>query len=87
MPFIRSLVSKRTAYYFKLVAIIFLLGKIMPTCFYYMEKGLIYIIIIAFLGCQPSSYIKCIKLNMYLSYNIKLVSNAKYIFLARFYTF
>ena len=78
MPLIRSLVSKRTAYYFKLVAVILSLNKIMPTYSRYMEKGLIYIAIIAPLGRQPSSYTKCTKLNMHLSYNIKLVSNAKY---------
>ena len=49
MPLIRSLAFKRTTYYFKLVAVIFLLSKIIPTYSYYMEKGLVYIIIIAFL--------------------------------------
>ena len=67
MPPIRSLVSKRTAYYFKLVAVILLLGKIMPTCSCYIEKGLVYVIIIALSNYQPSSYIKCTKLNMCLS--------------------
>ena len=51
MPLIRSLVSERTARRFKLVAVILSLGKIMPTYSYYVEKGLIYIIIIALLGC------------------------------------
>ena len=78
MPFIRSLAFKRTAYCFKLIAIILLLGEIMPTYSYYAEKGLVYIIIIAPLGRQPSFYIKCTKLNMRLSCNIRLVSNAKY---------
>ena len=50
MPFIKSLVFKRTAYYFKLVAVILLLNKIMSTYFCYIEKGLIYIAIIASLG-------------------------------------
>ena len=58
MPFIRSLVFKRLAYHFKLIAVILLLSKIMPSCLHYMEKGLVYIIIIAPLGCQPSSYFK-----------------------------
>ena len=87
MPFIRSSASKRLTYYFKLVAIILLLGKIMPTYSYYAEKGLVYIIIIALLGCQPSFYIKCMKLNMYSTYNIYLVFNAECIFLTRFYIF
>ena len=86
MPFIRSLASKRTTYYFKLVAVILLLGEIILTYFCYIEKGLVYVIIIAPLGYQPFSYTKCIKLNMYLSYNIKLVSNAKCIFLVYLYT-
>ena len=60
MPFIRSLVSKHAAYYFKLVTVILLLGEIMPTYSYYAEKGLIYIIIIAPLSRQPFSYAKCI---------------------------
>ena len=86
MPLIRSSVFKRLIYYFKLVAVILLLGKIMPTYFYYAEKGLVYITIIAFLGRQPSSYIKYIKLNIYLSCNVYLVFNAKCIFFMRFYT-
>ena len=86
MPFVRSLVFKYTAYYFKLVAIILLLSEIMPTYSCCIEKGLIYIIIIAPLSRQPSSYIKCIKLNMHLSYNVRLVFNTKCIFLIYLYT-
>ena len=51
MPFIRSSASKCTAYCFKLVTVILLLGKIIPTDSYYIEKGLVYIAIIA-----PLSY-------------------------------
>ena len=87
MPFIRSLVFKCTAYYFKLVAVILLLGKIISTYSYYVEKGLVYIAIIASLSCQPSSYAKCTKSNMYLFCNVKLVSNAKCIFLVCLYAF
>ena len=76
---VRSLVSKRTAYYFKLVAVILLLSEIMPTYSHYIEKGLMYIIIITPLSRQPSSYIKYTKLNMRSSCNIKLVSNTKYL--------
>ena len=86
MPPIRSSAFKRTTYHFKLIAIILLLNKIMPTYFYYAEKGLIYIIIIALLGRQPSSYTKCTKSNIRSSCNVRSVSNAKCIFLARFYT-
>ena len=85
MPFIRFLVSKYLAYYFKLVAVILLLNKIIPIYSYYAEKGLVYIIIIALFSCQLSFYIKCTKLNMCSSCNIKLVSNVKCIFLIYFY--
>ena len=84
---VRSLASKRTAYHFKLVAVILLLNKIIPTYSHYMEKGLVYIAIIAPLGRQPFFYTKYTKLNMHLSCNVKLVSNTKCIFLARLYTF
>ena len=50
MPFIRFLVFKHFTYYFKLVAVILLLNKIIPTYSCYAEKGLVYIIIIALLG-------------------------------------
>ena len=85
MPLIRFLAFKRTACRFKLVAVIFLLGKIMPTYSCYMEKGLVCIAIIAFLGYQPFSYTKYTKLNIRSSCNVKSVFNAKCIFLTRFY--
>ena len=47
MPFIRSLASKRAAYYFKLVAVILLLSEIIPTYSCCVEKGLICVAIIA----------------------------------------
>ena len=75
MPPVRSLAFKHYAY---IIAVILLLGEIMPIYSYYTKKKLIYIIIIAFFSCQPSSYIKCIKSNIHSSYNIRLVSNAKY---------
>ena len=78
MPLVRSSASKRTACYFKLIAVILLLGKIMPTYSYYIEKELVYIIIIAPLNHQSSFYTKYIKLNIRSSCNIRLVSNAKY---------
>ena len=85
MPPVRSLVFKRTARHFKLIAVILLLGKIIPTYSCCAEKGLVYITIIALLGCQSSSYTECTKLNIRSSYNIYLVFNAKYMFLARLY--
>ena len=84
MSFVRSLAFKRTAYRFKLVAVILLLNKIIPTCFYCVLKGLVCIAIMAPLGRQPSFYTKYIKLNIRSSCNIRLVSNAKYAFLIRF---
>jgi hypothetical protein len=47
MPPIRSLVFKYLAYRFKLVAVILLFSEIMPSCSRYVEKGLVYVIIIA----------------------------------------
>ena len=76
MPFIRSIVSERRIY---IVLVILLLGEIIPSCSRYKEKKLVYIIIITLFSCQPSSYIKYTKLNIHLSYNIRLVSNTKYI--------
>ena len=87
MPPIRSLVFKRLAYCFKLVAIILSLGEIMSTYSCCAEKGLMYIIIIALLGCQPSSYTEYTKLNMRSFCNVRSVSNIKCMFLARFCTF
>ena len=48
MPLIRSLASKRYTY---IIAVILLLGEIMPTYSRYAEKKLVYIIIIAPSGC------------------------------------
>ena len=78
MPSIRSLVFKCHTC---AVAVILLLGEIMPSYSYYKEKKLVYIIIIAPFSHQPSFYIKCTKLNMCLSCNVKSVSNTKYIFI------
>ena len=77
MPPIRSLASKRRAY---IVAVILLLGVIIPSYSYYKEKKLVYIIIITLFSYQPSSYFKCTKLNIYLSCNVKSVSNTKCMF-------
>ena len=80
MPFIRFLTF---TYYTKLVAVILLFSEIMPSCFYYIEKKLVYIVIIVLSSYQPSFYIKYIKSNMYLSCDIKSVSNAEYLYLMR----
>ena len=74
MPPVRSSASKCCAY---IISVILLLGEIIPIYSCYVEKKLVYIIIMASSSRQPCFYSKCTKLNMYLSYNIKLVSNAK----------
>ena len=82
MPFIRFLASKHRTY---IVTVILLFNKIMPTCSYCVLKGLVYIIITSLLGCQPSSYIKCTKLNIRLSCDIKLIFNTNCAFLICLY--
>ena len=77
MRFVRSLTSKRHA---DIVAIILLLGEIMPTYSCCVLKGLVYVVIISLLGRQLSSYTKYIKLNIHLFYDIRLVSTTKYTF-------
>ena len=78
MPPIRFLASKRRAY---AVVVILSLGKIMPSYSHCDEKKLVYIIIIALSSHQPFFYSEYTKSNMHSSCNIKLVSNAKYLYL------
>jgi hypothetical protein len=78
MPFVKSLASKRCIY---IVILILLLGEIMLTYLCYTKKGLVYIIIITSFSCQFFSYFKYTKLNIHLSYNIRLMSIDKYIYL------
>ena len=77
MPFIRSLAFVR---YILLATLIFLNSEIISPYSHYIKKGLVYITIIAFFSCQPSSYFKYTKANTYFLYNIYLVSTNKYIF-------
>ena len=74
MPFIRSLTSERRTC---VIAVILSFGEIMPTYSRCVSKGLVYVVIMAPLGRQPSFCAKCTKLNMRLSCNIRSVSNAK----------
>ena len=83
MPPIRFLASAR---YTKLVAVILLFSEIMPSCSYCKDKKLVYITIVAFFSRQPSFYIKYTKLNMRLSYNIRLVPDAEYLYLIYLYS-
>jgi len=47
------------------IAAILLLSKVMfPLYSYYAKERLLYIVIAAPFSCQPSSYSKCIKLNV-----------------------
>ena len=82
IPLIRSLASER---YLRLVSLILSLGEIMPSYFYYIEKRLSYIAILAPSGRQLFFYTKCTKLNMRLSYDVKLVFNTKYTYFMRSY--
>ena len=77
MPSIRSLASKHYAY---TIASIISLSGLMPSYSYYTEKGLVYIIIANLSAYQLSSCSKCIKLNIRLSCDVHLMSNAEYIF-------
>ena len=61
------------------MSIILLLSEIMLLYSCCAEKKLVYIIIIALSSRQPSFYVKCTKLNMYLFCNVRLVSNTKYL--------
>ena len=83
MPFIRSLVSKCCIY---VIAVIFLLGEIMPSYSYYNKKKLVYIIIITPFSYQLSSCFKCTKLNIYLFCNVRLVSDIKCLYFIYFYS-
>ena len=44
------------------------------------KKGLVYIIIVAPSSCQPSSCSKCIKSNIRSRYDIRSISDSKYIY-------
>ena len=76
MPFVRSLASK---HYIYVVAVILLLGEIIPMYSCCAKKKLVCVVIIAPFSRQPSSYIKCIKLNIHSSCNVRLVLDAKYL--------
>ena len=48
-----------------------------PTYSCYVKEGLVYIAILAPSSYQPSSYSKYIKLNVRLSYDVRVISNAE----------
>ena len=76
MPSVRSLAFKYRVY---IVLVILSLGEIMPIYLCCAKKKLVCIIITALFSRQPSSYFKCTKSNIYLSCNIKSVSDTKYL--------
>ena len=79
IPKVTSLSS--TARRARTVAVVLLLGKIMPSPYSRCAKeGLIYITLASPLSRQPFSYLECTKANIYLSYNVRSISNAKYIY-------
>ena len=63
-----------------LIAFILSIGEVMPSCSCCIKKGLVYVIIMALSSHQPLSYAECIKVNIYLSYNVCSVSSTKYIY-------
>ena len=75
MPFIRSSTFKR---YILLATSISFNREIISPYFYYIKKGLIYIIIISPFSCQPFFYFKCTKANTYLLCDVRLVPFNKY---------
>ena len=77
MPLIRFLAS---IHYILLATSISLNGEIMSLCSHYAKKGLVYIAIIIPFSCQPSSYSKYTKANIYSLCDVCLVSTNKYIF-------
>ena len=77
MPFIKSLASICCVL---LTTSISLDSEIINPYSYYAKKGLVYIVIIAPSGYQPSSYFKYTKANTYSLYDVRLVFTNKYIF-------
>jgi hypothetical protein len=74
-------------YYNRLVTTILSLSVIMPSYSYYTEKKLVCVAIAAPSGRQPSSYTKYTRVNIRSSYNVRSVSNAKYIRLVILYNY
>jgi len=63
------------------VAAILSLGGIMLSPYScYIKEGLVYVTLASPLSRQPSSYLKCTKANIRSSYDVRFISNAKYIY-------
>ena len=80
MPPIRSLASEHRTY---AVTVILSLSKIMPSCSHCKEKKLVCITITAPFSRQPSLCVECTKSNIYLSCNVRSVSDAEYLYFMR----
>ena len=78
MPPIRSITLKRRTL---LTASISLNGEVISLYSRCAKKGLVYIAITVLFSCQPSFYLEYTKANIYLLYDVRLVSINKYIFL------
>ena len=66
--------SIASIHYAILVTLILSINKVILSYSYYIKKGLVYITITALSSHQPLSYAKCIKSNIYFSYNIHSIS-------------
>jgi hypothetical protein len=82
MPPIKFLVFKR---YALLITSISLNSEIINPCSCYIKKGLVYIVLTSPFRRQPSSYLKCTKVNTQSSYNIYFIPLNKYIYLITYY--
>jgi len=74
MPLIRSSVSDYCNW---LVTTILLFSEVMLSYSHCVEKALVCVIIAVLTKCQPSSYIKCTWVNMWLSCNVWSISDAE----------
>src|SRR6266702_8166064 len=74
----KASLSTSAIYHNHVITKILSLSEIMPFCFYYAKKKLIYIIITLPTGYQPFLYAKCTKINIYSLYDIASAFNAKY---------
>jgi len=76
----KHLLLLQSQYYTKTVTFILLSSKVILLYSCCVKEGLVYIIITAPSGHQPSFYSECTFINMQLSYNVHLISDTKYIF-------
>ena len=73
-----SLYTQRYAY---TITAILSLGEIMLSpCSRCAKEGLVYITLASPLSRQPFFYLECTKANIYLSYDVRSSTNAKYVY-------